>query len=94
MGIERASTEFLRERLDLASHKKNYVIIRARHRLHFLGMWIYPAGRSLNERNLSQIKNRLSIRDIPSYSFLLKPHLKASGIEAFQLDTLEKLEKV
>ena len=50
--------------------------------------------RASTEFLVSQIKNRLSIRDIPSYSFLLKQHLKASGIEAFQSDTLEKLEKV
>ncbi len=62
MGIERASTEFLRERLDLASHEENYVIIRARYGLDFLGMRIYPAGRTPNKRNSSQIKNGLSIR--------------------------------
>lgn len=90
--IERDATFFLHRRLDLVLHEKNNVIVRARHGLHFLGMRIYPAGRTLNKRNLARIKNRLTIKNIVSYSGLIKKHMKLKHIKEFQWEAMEKLE--
>jgi len=90
--IKRIATDFLLERLDLALHEKNDVIVRAWYGLHFLGMRIYPEGRTLNKRNLSRIKNRLTIGNVPSYHGLVKQHMKAKRIRAFQWAIVEKLD--
>jgi hypothetical protein len=90
--IEREATIFLRECLGLSLHEKNNVIVRARHGLHFLGMRIYPTGRAFNKRNLARIKNRLTMRNIASYSGLVKKHMKPKHIKAFQWEIMEKLE--
>jgi RNA-directed DNA polymerase len=91
-SIKHAATIFLLERLGLTLHGKNNVVVRARHGLHFLGMRIYPTGRTLNKRNLARIKNRLTMRNIPSYNGLVKKHMKLKHIKAFQWEIMEKLE--
>jgi len=95
--IEREATIFLSEHLGLALHEKNNVIVHVRHGLHFLGMRIYPAGRTLNKRNLARIQNRLTIRNIASYNGLVRQHMKPNHAKAFQwkiMGTLDYSEHV
>jgi RNA-directed DNA polymerase len=90
--MRQRSTKFLLERLSLALHEKNNVIVRARWGLHFLGMRIFPKGRTLNPRNLARIKNRLTMKNVASYGGLIKKHMKQKHIKAFHWDVMEKLE--
>lgn len=65
---------FLQEKLKLKINPKNNKIIKTSHGLRFLGMIIYPNGRSLNKRSKNRIKKRLNYSNVSSYYGLVLKH--------------------
>jgi hypothetical protein len=65
---------FLEVELKLNLNPKNDKILKAGHGLRFLGVILWPNGRSLNRRNLIRVEKRLSHRNAGSYFGLVAKH--------------------
>lgn len=83
--------EFIQTKLKLQINAKNDIIIKAKRGLKFLGIWIYPKGRKLNDRNWRRAKEKLNYKNISSYSGLVKQHGKEKRIKELNWIILEKL---
>ena len=81
--IRSAAVKFLSEKLRLEINKKNDIIVKARQGLKFLGTEIFPKGRRLNKRNSARVKENLNLKNISSYSGLVKKHGKIKKIKEF-----------
>jgi len=81
--IRGAAVNFLSEKLRLEINKKNDIIVKARQGLKFLGTEIFPKGRRLNKRNSARVKENLNLKNISSYSGLVKKHGKIKKIKEF-----------
>ena len=68
------SVEFLRGILKLQINPKNDVKIKPRDGLKFLGVCLWPNGRSLSKRNLKRVHDRLNLGNVPSYHGLMTKH--------------------
>lgn len=82
---------FLKDELKLQVNPKNDKIIKTCHGLRFLGVKLWPSGRTLNKRNLSRARTRLNARNISSYSGLIKKHSNAKQIKQFDWLASEKI---
>ena len=81
----------LKENLKLQVNKKSDEIIKSVHALKFLGMKIWPFGRTLNKRTHSRIKKRLNLTNISSYYGLTMKHGSVKQRESFNWIVCAKL---
>ncbi len=91
--IRSNSIKFLQEELRLEINKKNDIIIKASWGLKFLGVSIFPKGRRLKKRNLTRVKENLNLKNISSYSGLIKKHSKIKKIKEFNWIILDYYDK-
>ena len=89
--IKEEAKKFLVENLQLEINTKNDIIVKARRGLKFLGVEIFPKGRTLNKRNWQKARARLNLRNISSYSGLVKKHSTEKRIKEFNWIVLDKL---
>lgn len=82
----------MRDTLGLKINSKNNVVLPVKRGLYFLGVKIYPTGRRLKEKILKRARERLGLKNIASYSGLIKQHSKEKIIKEFNWQILEKLE--
>ena len=85
--------DFLTNNLDLELHSKNDIIVKSRWGLHFLGVDIFPKGRRLNGRNQSRIFEKINLKNVASYSGIVKKYGNHKLIKKFNWRVLEILEK-
>ncbi|MFA6305585.1 MAG: RNA-directed DNA polymerase [Candidatus Gracilibacteria bacterium] len=83
--------DFLENNLKLTINPKSDKIIKPAHGLKFLGVKIWPSGRTLNERSLKRATQRLNPSNISSYSGLIKKHCNKKYQKYFDWIVLEKL---
>ena len=84
-------TAFLQEQLHLTLHQKE-VFRKARQGLPYLGVVLYPKGRKLNARSRKRLKNRLTLRNAPSYFGLLAHHGSQMDKRLFRWRVMEKFQ--
>lgn len=72
--IRSKCVKFLKNELKLQINLKSDKILKANHGLKFLGVKIWPNGRTLNKRNLKRIKKRLNLINASSYYGLIMKH--------------------
>lgn len=63
---------FLAENLQLSINANNDVIVKARQGLKYLGVELWTNGRYLKKRNRIRVENRLSLKNLSSYSGLIR----------------------
>lgn len=88
-NLRNRSRMFLRDALKLSMHRKNDIIVKARHGIHFLGVDIFPFGRRLRERMLRKIFRTLCPRNIGSYATLIRVHGKPKQMKELAWRGLE-----
>lgn len=86
-----AAIEFLHNKLKLEINTKNDIVVKAKEGLYFLGVEVYPKGRRLKKRNLSRARERLNLKNVSSYSGLIKQNSNSKEIKKFQWEVLEKI---
>jgi hypothetical protein len=92
LELYRAHTvDFLRNELKLEVNSKSDKILKAAHGLKFLGVKLWPSGRTLTRRNLSRACERLAPNNVSSYSGLIKQHGNKKEIKGFYWLVYEKL---
>lgn len=91
LKMKEATVNFLKLKLNLTLHPKNDIIIKAKQRLRFLGVEIFPKGRRLNKRNSARAQNRLSAGNVISYSGLVRKHGNKKRVKEFNWIVLRKL---
>ena len=74
---------FLKNNLKLEVNSKSDKIIKPPRGLKFLGVKIWSNGRTLNNRNLRRIKQRLNSRNISSYHGLIVKHGNLKKLKYF-----------
>jgi len=82
---------FLKDELKLEINPKCDKIIKFRYRLKYLGVKLWPSGRTLTRRNLSRVKQKLKTNNISSYSGLTRKHMNRNQIKRFNWIVFEKL---
>lgn len=85
------TTNFLNNDLKLQVNPKSDKIIKTRQGLKLLGIKCWSSGRTLNNRNLSRIKQKLASNNVSSYSGLIKKHGNKKQIKHFNWLVHEKL---
>lgn len=85
------TTNFLNRELKLQVNPKSDKIMKAKHGLKFLGIRFWPSGRTLIKRNRQRIQQRLNLRNISSYSGLVKKHGNAKQVKRFNWLVFENL---
>lgn len=85
------AVEFLNNILKLRINFKNDKIIKISDGLKFLGAIISPLGKMLNRRNFRRISRKLNIRNISSYSGLVRKNGNTKQKEQFYWMVCEKL---
>ena len=92
--IRTKTTNFLNNQLKLQVNLKSDKIVKPRQGLKFLGIKLWPTGRTLNRRNLFRTKNRFKMNNISSYSGLLKKHGNQKLIRHFNWLVYENLSEL
>lgn len=82
-------TSFLNDELKLTVKKP--VLVKASSGLKFLGVKIWPNGRTVNERNRMRIFRNLNLSNAASYYGLLKKHRSENLLKRFNWMICEKL---
>lgn len=82
-------TEFLSDELKLTVKKP--IVVKASSGLKFLGVKIWPNGRTLNRRNRIRIFRNLALSNLASYYGLLQKHGDVKQIRYFSWLICEKL---
>jgi retron-type reverse transcriptase len=82
---------FLVDTLKLQINPKSDKIMKVSHGLRFLGVKIWPSGRTLNRRNLARVRERLKPNNISSYSGLIMKHGNANQVRNFNWMVCEKI---
>lgn len=82
---------FLQNKLKLQVNPKSDKIMKSLHGLKYLGVKLWPTGRTLNKRNRSRTIERLNPKNISSYSGLLMKHGNSRQVKHFNWVVYEKL---
>ncbi len=82
---------FLNNELKLRVNLKSDKIIKPMQGLKFLGMKIWPFGKTLTRRNLARIRDRMGPDNISSYSGIVKRHGNRKYIRRFNWLVYEKV---
>lgn len=83
--------QYLAKHQRLNINPKNDLIIKSRHGIKFLGVWIYPTGKKLLRRNWNRIITHLNNQNSGSYFGLLHQHGTAKQIKYFSWLINQKL---
>ena len=89
--------EFLDRQLQLTINRRNDIIVKPKRGIHFLGLDIFPFGRRLLKRAVSQLYSRLGLKNISSYSGMIRKHGNRKAIRKFNwwfFNIMEKLNEV
>ena len=89
--VREKGTHFLMNKLKLTMHPKNDFIIRTKQGLKFLGVQLFSKGRRLSKRNSSRITRKLNLKNIDSYSGIIRKHSNEKAIKKFQWSVLNEL---
>lgn len=81
---------FLKEKLKLSLHPTNDQLLKAKQGLHFLGVRMYPSGRTLNDRAINRATTRLNSQNLSSYWGLISKHCNAKENKKFLWETLNR----
>lgn len=84
-------SNFLLDELKLQINPKSDRIMKASQGLKFLGVKIWPTGRTLNKRNCVRVRSRLVQNNVSSYSGIVKKHGSKKKIGEFNWLVLEKI---
>lgn len=90
-NIRNKVTRFLKNELKLEINLKSDKIIKAWHGLKFLGVKIWPNGRTLNKRNLTRIDRKLNLTNASSYHGLIMKHGNLKKFKSFNWLIIEKM---
>ncbi len=82
---------FLKNELKLTVNPKCDKILKPHQGLKYLGVKLWPYGRTLTKRNLSRTKERLQASNVSSYSGLTKKHGNKKQIKHFNWLVYQKL---
>jgi hypothetical protein len=85
------TVRFLAKELKLQVNPKSDKIMKVAHGLKFLGVKLWPSGRTLSVRNLARVCERLQPNNISSYSGLLKKHGTEKQLKHFNWLISDKL---
>jgi len=85
------TVDFLKNELKLAVNLKSDKIMKTAHGLKFLGVKLWPSGRTLSRRNLLRTRKRLKSNNISSYSGFMKKHGNDKQIKYLNWLICEKL---
>lgn len=91
LQIKAQTIDFIENKLKLDLHLKNNLIVETKHRLKFLGVVLYPSGRSLSKRNQGRIKTRINMRNSGSYWGIISQHETAEKVKSFQWNLLNSI---
>lgn len=72
--------------------QKSDHLMKASAGLKFLGVKLWPSGRTLTNRNLARIKNRLSLANVSSYKGLVSKHASLKDKKRFNWRISEKID--
>ncbi|MBI2453122.1 group II intron reverse transcriptase domain-containing protein [Candidatus Peregrinibacteria bacterium] len=75
---------FLTDKIKLIMHAKNDFIITTKQGLKFLGVQMFPKGRKLSKRNSGRIIRKLELKNVASYSGIIRKHSNEQAIKKFQ----------
>lgn len=81
--MKKLATDFLADKLKLTINRRNDIVVKVRRGIHFLGVEIFPFGRRLLNRAVSQLYSRLGLKNISSYSGIIRKHGNRKAIRAF-----------
>lgn len=84
-------SNFLKTNLFLNLHHRNNLIAKTKYGLKFLGVILYPKGRTLSKRNLNKIKENLNVINAGSYFGVLEKHCNLKKKREFQWRLAEML---
>jgi len=90
-NMREEAVEFISNVLKLPIHSKNDLIFKAKNRLKFLGLILYPTGRNLNKRIKNRIKTRLNLKNASSYWGVVTKHSNKKAIEELQWRLIEMI---
>lgn len=82
---------FLENILKLKINSKSDKIMKLQHGLKYLGVKLWPSGRTLLKRSLSRANNRLQVNNVSSYNGLVKKHTNTKLIKKFNWFIYEKI---
>lgn len=82
--IREKAIYFIANRLKLTMHTQNNFIIKTKQGLKFLGVRIFPEGRRLSKRNSNGIIRKLELKNVASYSGMIRKHSNVKAIKEFQ----------
>lgn len=88
------SEKFLREKLSLHLHSRNDVIFPCMKGAKFLGCWLYPQKRHLQERMWHRALGRVNKRNIASYNGLIHAHGDRDTVRYFDWHVLDAIDRV
>lgn len=83
--------DFLNQELKLQINAKNDKLIKTKDGLRFLGVILWPSGRTLNKRNFKRAHQRVKSNNVSSYSGMMKQHAKYKEVKYFNWLVQEKL---
>lgn len=86
--------QFLKEKLKLTLHPTNDQLLKAKQGLHFLGVRMYPSGRTLNDRAINRATTRLNSQNLSSYWGLIAKHCNAKENKKFLWETLSRMSLI
>lgn len=89
--IKNKTVEFLNNELKLCVNLKSDKIIKSRQGLQFLGVKIWPYGKTLTHRNLARIRDRMGPDNISSYFGIIKKQSNHKHIKQFNWLVYEKI---
>lgn len=90
-SVRSESEKFLKNELKLQINTKSDKILKASHGLKFLGVRIWPNGRTLSRRNLKRIKRRLNLKNVSSYHGLMVKHGNLKNLKRFDWLSIAKM---
>ncbi len=89
--VRTAVSSFLSDELKLQVNEKSDKIMKVTQGLRFLGVKLWPSGRSLNRRNQRRIVERLQANNVSSYSGIVEKHGNSMKVREFNWLVIEKI---
>jgi RNA-directed DNA polymerase len=84
ISIREKAIEYLSDKLKLTMHPQNDFIIKTKQGLKFLGIQFFPNGRRLSKRNIGRINKKLKLKNVASYSGIIREHSKRKAVKELQ----------
>ncbi len=84
--------DFITLNLKLNINSRNDILLKVRRGVHFLGVNIFPRGRTLKTRNWNRIRKRLNLKNSASYLGLVKQHGNYKRIKELNWRIIAEIE--